>query len=101
MFKMMRDVADRNERLRKTGGHVLDWMFGNYALAAAMSFRRDLDRDTSALGLLSLLYEIEGRPAIINRARVPRQVESKQRKRAMDVRPRLRLVQANNLSVRP
>lgn len=69
MFKMMREVAEWNARLRETGGHVLDWMFGNYALAAAMSFRRDLDRDSSTLGLLNLLYEIEQRPTIINRAR--------------------------------
>jgi hypothetical protein len=69
MFKMMRDVADRNARLRETGGHVLDWMFENYALAAAMSFRRDLDRDMSTLGLLNLLYEIADRPTIINRGR--------------------------------
>jgi hypothetical protein len=69
MFKMMRDVADRNERLHKTGGHVLEWMFGNYLLSAAMSFRRGLDRDTSPLGMLNLLYEIEERPTIINRAR--------------------------------
>ena len=69
MFRMMRDVLDRNRRLQETGGHVLDWMFGNYALAAAMSFRRDLDRDASTLGLLNLLYEIEVRAAILNRAR--------------------------------
>src|SRR6266849_2215612 len=69
MFRMMRDVADRNARLRETGGHVLDWMFENYALSAAMSVRRDLDRDDSTLGLLNLLYEIEERPTIINRAR--------------------------------
>jgi len=65
----MREVVQRNERLRQTGGHVLDWMFGNYALAAAMSFRRDLDRDKSALGLRNLLHEIAERPTILNRGR--------------------------------
>lgn len=66
---MMRGVARKNERLRETGGHVIDWMFGNYVLAAGMSFRRDLDRDSSTLGMLNLLYEIEERPTIVNRER--------------------------------
>ena len=66
---MMREVVERNQRLQQTGGHVIEWMFGNYALSAAMSFRRDLDRAESTLGLLNLLHEIEERPTIINRGR--------------------------------
>ena len=68
MFKMMREVADQNKRLRQTGGHVLDWMFGNYALAAAMSFRGDLDRDKSTLGLRNVLHDIADRPTVLKTA---------------------------------
>jgi hypothetical protein len=32
MFNMMREVVERNRRLQQTGGHVIEWMFGNYAL---------------------------------------------------------------------
>lgn len=69
MFKMLREVAERNERLRETGGHVLDWMFGNYVVAAAMTFRRELDKRNGTRNLRHLLHDIEKYPHFINRRR--------------------------------
>ena len=49
MFKMMREVVNNNARVRETGGHFVDWMFTNYLLSAAMSFRRDVDQQGTAV----------------------------------------------------
>lgn len=68
MFKMVRDVTECNERLKQTGGHVLSWMFDNYVVAAAMSFRREL-AGKHYRNLRQLLHQIEDRPHIINRRR--------------------------------
>lgn len=38
MFRAQRDIVKTNTRLQKTGGHVIDWMFGNYVVTAAMTF---------------------------------------------------------------
>jgi hypothetical protein len=69
IFRLVRGIANDNHRVRDTGGHVLDWMFGNYVLAAGMMFRRDVDRDQSTVNLLNLLYELGERPQVVNRGR--------------------------------
>jgi hypothetical protein len=69
MFRMMRDIVQANTRLQQTGGHVIDWMFGNYVVTAAMTFRRELDRQAGTENLRNLLHEIEARPEVLSRAR--------------------------------
>jgi hypothetical protein len=73
MFRMMREVVEANPRVQETCGHVIDWMFGNDVLSAAMSLRRDVDRDSSTLSLRRLLHEIADRPETLNRERYRRQ----------------------------
>lgn len=67
-FDMMRDIVGRNRRLRETGGYLLDWIFGNYAVAAAMTFRREID-GTQGQSLRQMLHEIEARPTVLSRTR--------------------------------
>jgi hypothetical protein len=69
IFRLLQDVARRNPRLQATGGHVLDWMFENYIVSAAMTFRRELDKLGDAENLRNLLHEMKKRPDVISRAR--------------------------------
>lgn len=68
-FDLVRNIVSGNPRLKETGGHVLDWIFGNYAVAAGMTFRRELDTQSGTMSLLQLLSEVEARPQVLTRAR--------------------------------
>lgn len=69
MFRMMREIAKDNHRLQMTGSYALDWMFENYVVAAAMTFRRELDKQAGTENLRNLLFEIVKRPDVLSRAR--------------------------------
>jgi hypothetical protein len=77
MLRMMNEVVERNDRLRETGGHVIRWMFNNYIVASAMTFRRELDRQGGTENLRHLLEEVESRPQVVNRKRSLERVKSR------------------------
>ena len=53
--------------MRRTGGHVLDWMYFNYAAAAiAMTLRWNAQQETT--NLRHLLHEMEEQPQVTTSA---------------------------------
>lgn len=68
-FRRIAEIFKNHRRLQKVGGHIWEWIRNNYVAAAAMSLRRELDKQAGTRNLRHLLHEIKARPNIICRAR--------------------------------
>lgn len=69
VFRDIGRVFQYNTHLQERGGSLWDWMRTNYIAGAAMSFRREVDRQGGTLNLRNLLFEIEKRPGVMSRRR--------------------------------
>jgi len=59
VFRSVGAMFESNERLRKSGRHVHQWVGELYAIQAAMLVRRELDKQAGVMNLRHLLHDIE------------------------------------------
>jgi hypothetical protein len=69
MFRLLRAVFDKNERLSEEGGFIFNWIAENYVNAALMLLRRELDQQAGAENLRNLLHDIIDHHGVLTRAR--------------------------------
>jgi hypothetical protein len=69
MFRLLRAVYMKNDRLSTDGGYILNWMAQNYVDAALMLVRRELDQQAGTENLRNLLIDIIEYPSVLTRAR--------------------------------
>ncbi len=69
MFRLLRAVYMKNNKLSAEGGFILNWMVQNYVDAALMLVRRELDQQAGAENLRNLLFDIIEHPTVLTRAR--------------------------------
>jgi hypothetical protein len=69
MFRLLRAVYIKNDKLSAEGGFVLHWMAQNYVDAALMLVRRELDQQAGTENLRNLLFDIIEHPTVLTRAR--------------------------------
>jgi hypothetical protein len=69
MFRLLRTVFDKNERLSEEGGFIFNWLAENYVDGALMLLRRELDQQAGTENLRNLLEDIIGHPGVLTRAR--------------------------------
>lgn len=93
MFRDVSKVFEHNAHLQEVGGFVYEWLRLNYAAAAAIAFRREVDR-ARHMGFVHLLAEIADRPRVFSRRRFYEQwgeprhdIDEEMRKRAFESIP--------------
>lgn len=69
MFRLLRAVFDKNERLSEEGGFIFNWIAENYVDAALMLLRRELDEQAGTENLRNLLHDIINHHGVLTRAR--------------------------------
>ena len=69
MFRLLRAVFDKNERLSEEGGFIFNWIAENYVDAALMLLRRELDQQAGAENLRNLLHDIIDHHGVLTRGR--------------------------------
>jgi hypothetical protein len=93
MFRDVSKVFEHNAHLQDVGGLVYEWLRLNYSAAAAIAFRREVDR-ARHMGFVHLLAEMADRPSVFSRRRfyeqwgAPRHgIDEEMRKRAIESIP--------------
>lgn len=69
MFRLLRAVFIKNEKLSEEGGFIFNWMAEKYVDATLMLLRRELDQQAGTENLRNLLLDIIEHPGVLTRAR--------------------------------
>jgi len=69
MFRLVRAVFAKNERLSEEGGFIFKWIAENYVHAALMLLRRELDQQAGTENLRNLLFDMIEHPTVLTRGR--------------------------------
>jgi hypothetical protein len=76
MFGKLKEIVQANKRLQKPNSYI-DWLVGNYAVAAAASVRRHTDVDPDSASLNRLILEIIEHPQALTKPEYMSQFEPK------------------------
>jgi hypothetical protein len=69
IFRLLRAIYIKNDKLSAEGGFILNWMAQNYVDTALMLVRRELDHQAGTENLRNLLFDIIEHPTVLTRAR--------------------------------
>lgn len=65
VFRLLREIFNSNEQLRRTGGFLMDCFADWYVTHALMVLRRDMDKRSGTENVVTLLYDMKDHAEIL------------------------------------